>query len=133
MLEKVTAGRNRCRGPHPRVYRRRQDRDGADPERDRAGYKTGAWNATFVGFAPAQNPALTTFIMLSHPDLIYGGLASAPVFSEIMRYALAPLRHRSDRWRGAALGLVDPRYAVSAPDAGGVRARRSRSTRSSSG
>ena len=42
----------------------------------------------FVGFAPAQNPALTTFVMLSHPDLIYGGLASAPVFSAIMRYAL---------------------------------------------
>jgi len=52
------------------------------------GYKPGAWNATFVGFAPAQNPDLTTFIMLSHTDLIYGGLASAPVFSEIMRYAL---------------------------------------------
>jgi cell division protein FtsI (penicillin-binding protein 3) len=52
------------------------------------GYTEGAWNATFVGFAPAQNPALTTFVMLSHPDLIYGGLASAPVFSDIMRYAL---------------------------------------------
>jgi cell division protein FtsI (penicillin-binding protein 3) len=52
------------------------------------GYQAGAWNATFVGFAPAQNPALTTFVMLSHPDLIYGGLASAPVFSAIMRYAL---------------------------------------------
>jgi len=52
------------------------------------GYQPGAWNATFVGFAPAQNPDLTTFIMLSHTDLIYGGLASAPVFSEIMRYAL---------------------------------------------
>ena len=52
------------------------------------GYTEGAWSATFVGFAPAQNPALTTFIMLSHPDLIYGGLASAPVFSAIMRYAL---------------------------------------------
>jgi len=52
------------------------------------GYQPGAWNATFVGFAPAQNPALTTFIMLSRPDLIYGGLASAPVFSEIMGYAL---------------------------------------------
>lgn len=52
------------------------------------GYEPGAWSATFVGFAPAQNPALTTYIMLSHPDLIYGGLASAPVFSEIMRYAL---------------------------------------------
>ena len=48
------------------------------PSTTRAGYKNGAWNATFVGFAPAQNPALTTFIMLSHPDLIYGGLASAP-------------------------------------------------------
>ena len=52
------------------------------------GYTQGAWSATFVGFAPAQNPALTTFVMLSHPDLIYGGLASAPVFSAIMRYAL---------------------------------------------
>jgi cell division protein FtsI/penicillin-binding protein 2 len=52
------------------------------------GYAPGAWSATFVGFAPARNPALTTFIMLSRPDLIYGGLASAPVFSAIMRYAL---------------------------------------------
>jgi cell division protein FtsI (penicillin-binding protein 3) len=52
------------------------------------GYADSAWSATFVGFAPAQNPALTTFVMLSHPDLIYGGLASAPVFSAIMRYAL---------------------------------------------
>jgi cell division protein FtsI (penicillin-binding protein 3) len=52
------------------------------------GYANAAWSATFVGFAPAQNPALTTFVMLSHPDLIYGGLASAPVFSAIMRYAL---------------------------------------------
>ncbi|MGD0983528.1 MAG: penicillin-binding protein 2 [Acidimicrobiales bacterium] len=52
------------------------------------GYQEGAWNATFVGFAPAQNPAITTLVMLSHPDLIYGGLASAPVFSAIMRYAL---------------------------------------------
>ncbi|MGO9334669.1 MAG: peptidoglycan D,D-transpeptidase FtsI family protein [Acidimicrobiales bacterium] len=52
------------------------------------GYQPGAWSATFVGFAPAGNPALTTLIMLSHTDLIYGGLASAPVFSAIMRYAL---------------------------------------------
>lgn len=52
------------------------------------GYQPGAWDATFVGFAPAQSPALTTIVMLNHTDLIYGGLASAPVFSEIMRYAL---------------------------------------------
>ncbi|MGA2803622.1 MAG: penicillin-binding protein 2 [Acidimicrobiales bacterium] len=58
------------------------------PSTTRPGYQEGAWSATFVGFAPAQNPALTTLVMLSHPDLIYGGLASAPVFSAIMRYAL---------------------------------------------
>ena len=52
------------------------------------GYEADAWNATFVGFAPAQNPALTTFVMLSRPDLYYGGLASTPVFSAIMQYAL---------------------------------------------
>jgi len=58
------------------------------PSTTRPGYQEGAWSATFVGFAPAQNHALTTLVMLSHPDLIYGGLASAPVFSAIMRYAL---------------------------------------------
>jgi len=58
------------------------------PSTTAPGYQEGAWSATFVGFAPAQNPALTTLVMLSHPDLIYGGLASAPVFSAIMRYAL---------------------------------------------
>jgi cell division protein FtsI (penicillin-binding protein 3) len=52
------------------------------------GYQPGAWNATFVGFAPAQAPRLTAIVVLNHPDVIYGGLASAPVFSAVMRYAL---------------------------------------------
>jgi len=52
------------------------------------GYEPGAWMATFVGFAPAEDPALTTIVVLNRPNLIYGGLASAPVFSQIMRYAL---------------------------------------------
>ncbi len=58
------------------------------PSTSGPGYQPGAWMATFVGFAPAQDPALTAIVVLNHPDLIYGGLASAPVFSEIMRYAL---------------------------------------------
>jgi cell division protein FtsI (penicillin-binding protein 3) len=58
------------------------------PSTTGSGYVAGAWNATFVGFAPAENSAITTLVMLNHPNLIYGGLASAPVFSEIMRYAL---------------------------------------------
>jgi cell division protein FtsI (penicillin-binding protein 3) len=52
------------------------------------GYQPGAWMATFVGFVPAQAPRLTAIVVLNHPDVIYGGQASAPVFSTIMRYAL---------------------------------------------
>ena len=36
MLEKVTEDGTAARGPHPGVYRRRQDGDGADPEHHRA-------------------------------------------------------------------------------------------------
>ena len=52
------------------------------------GYQAGDWNATFVGFVPAQAPRLTAVVVLNHPDVIYGGLAAAPVFSTVMRYAL---------------------------------------------
>jgi len=52
------------------------------------GYTPGAWMATFVGFVPAQAPQLTAIVVIRHPDDYYGGSASAPVFSTIMRYAL---------------------------------------------
>ena len=52
------------------------------------GYVPGAWNATFVGFVPAQAPQLSGIVVLNHPTPIYGGSVSAPVFAEIMRYAL---------------------------------------------
>ncbi len=52
------------------------------------GYQPGAWMATFVGFLPAQDPQLSGIVVLNRPDDYYGGSASAPVFSEIMRYAL---------------------------------------------
>jgi cell division protein FtsI (penicillin-binding protein 3) len=52
------------------------------------GYQPGAWMATFVGFLPAQDPQLSGIVVLDHPTPIYGGTVSAPVFSEIMRYAL---------------------------------------------
>ena len=52
------------------------------------GQYTNGWMATFVGFVPAQQPRLTAIVVLNRPDVIYGGSASAPVFSTIMRYAL---------------------------------------------
>jgi cell division protein FtsI (penicillin-binding protein 3) len=52
-------------------------------------YIPGAYNATFVGFAPAQNPVLTMIVVIQRPTpVIYGGDVAAPVFSEVMNYAL---------------------------------------------
>ena len=56
------------------------------------GYITGAFEATFVGFAPANHPVLSAIVVLDRPNPIYGGAVAAPVFSEIMAYAL----HRYD-------------------------------------
>jgi len=58
----------------------------------KAGYIPGAFDATFVGFAPANHPVLSAIVMLDHPTPIYGGAVAAPVFSQIMSYAL----HRYD-------------------------------------
>ncbi len=52
------------------------------------GYQPGAFMATFAGFAPAGRPALTAIVVLNRPNDIYGGAVSAPVFSNIMQYAL---------------------------------------------
>jgi len=55
-------------------------------------YITGAFMASFVGFAPAANPTLSMIVVLDRPTPIYGGTVAAPVFSQIMSYAL----HRYD-------------------------------------
>ncbi|NNN22635.1 MAG: penicillin-binding protein 2 [Acidimicrobiales bacterium] len=52
------------------------------------GYLPGKYMATFVGFAPAQNPALSAIVVLDSPDGYYGGSEAGPVFSQIMQYAL---------------------------------------------
>jgi cell division protein FtsI (penicillin-binding protein 3) len=56
------------------------------------GYIPGAYWATFAGFAPEENPALSAIVVLTRPDSEYGGAAAAPIFSQIMQYAL----HRYD-------------------------------------
>ncbi len=55
-------------------------------------YVAGAYMASFVGFAPANNPTLSAIVVLDRPTPIFGGTVSAPVFSQIMSYAL----HRYD-------------------------------------
>ncbi|MGH8885365.1 MAG: peptidoglycan D,D-transpeptidase FtsI family protein [Egibacteraceae bacterium] len=62
------------------------------PSLTRRGYEPGAFIGSFVGFAPAEDPALIVAVMLDEPTPYYGGLTAAPVFSEIMRFALAKQR-----------------------------------------
>jgi cell division protein FtsI (penicillin-binding protein 3) len=62
------------------------------PSATSRGYEPGAYIGSFAGFAPADNPALVVAVMLDEPTPIYGGLTAAPVFSEIMGFALAHQR-----------------------------------------
>lgn len=61
------------------------------PNPDGLGYLPGAYDATFAGFAPAQDPAVTVVVCLSQPNVIYGGSVAAPVAAHIMSYALQHL------------------------------------------
>jgi cell division protein FtsI (penicillin-binding protein 3) len=58
------------------------------PEQGQDAYVRGAYMASFVGSAPAENPVLSTIVVLDRPTPIYGGTVAAPVFSRIMSYAL---------------------------------------------
>jgi cell division protein FtsI (penicillin-binding protein 3) len=62
------------------------------PTTGKDSYVEGAYMASFVGFAPAANPTLSMIVVLNRPTPIFGGTVAAPVFSQIMSYAL----HRYD-------------------------------------
>jgi cell division protein FtsI (penicillin-binding protein 3) len=62
------------------------------PTTGKDSYVDGAYMASFVGFAPAANPTLSMIVVLDRPTPIFGGTVAAPVFSQIMSYAL----HRYD-------------------------------------
>jgi cell division protein FtsI (penicillin-binding protein 3) len=48
------------------------------------------YTASFIGMAPADHPQLVVAVILQRPVKgHYGGVVAAPVFQEIMRYALA--------------------------------------------
>lgn len=47
------------------------------------------YQSTFVGFVPAQQPALSVYVMLDEPSGAYtGGATAAPVFSKLGAFAL---------------------------------------------
>jgi len=56
-------------------------------------YAKGKYSATFMGFAPADNPRLAAIVVVDEPHPSYfGGTVSAPVFKEVMTNALKYLQ-----------------------------------------
>jgi cell division protein FtsI (penicillin-binding protein 3) len=52
-------------------------------------YDSGDYNASFAGFAPAGDPKLAAIVVVDSPQSsIYGADAAAPVFQQIMQFAL---------------------------------------------
>jgi cell division protein FtsI (penicillin-binding protein 3) len=61
------------------------------PNEGARGY-SGEYIATFVGFAPVEDPQLVVAVMVDEPRPYYGGIVAAPVFSEVMQSALTARR-----------------------------------------
>jgi cell division protein FtsI (penicillin-binding protein 3) len=47
--------------------------------------------ASFVGFLPASNPRVVIAVSIDEPRTVYGGVAAAPVFSEVARHVIQRL------------------------------------------
>jgi cell division protein FtsI (penicillin-binding protein 3) len=56
------------------------------------GYYTDKYMASFIGFVPAARPRLVVAAVLDEPDTVFGGIAAAPLFRDVARFALARLR-----------------------------------------
>lgn len=57
------------------------------PRSDGRGY-SGEYVASFVGFAPVDEPRLVVAVMVDEPYPIWGGVVAAPVFREVMQFSL---------------------------------------------
>jgi cell division protein FtsI (penicillin-binding protein 3) len=61
------------------------------PLEDALGYSE-EYVASFIGFAPARDPAIVVAAIIDEPDTVYGAVAAAPLFREVTEFALAHLR-----------------------------------------
>lgn len=53
--------------------------------------------ATFVGFAPVDDPEIVVAVMVDEPTPIFGGVVAAPLFREVMQTALVSRNVAPDR------------------------------------
>ncbi|HEX6475706.1 MAG TPA: penicillin-binding protein 2 [Acidimicrobiales bacterium] len=84
------------------------------------GYQPGAYMATFVGFVPAQQPALTAIVVLDQPTPIFGGTVAAPVFAQIAQYELRRLGIPPTTPAAPAAAPASPQPVTPAPSPAGA-------------
>jgi len=87
---------------------------GTSAKPEPGGYSKSRYTASFVGFLPSRQPALTVLILIDEPDsrrMYYGGEVAAPVFQRIAERAMTYL--------GIGPSIdPGPRILVAAADAG---------------
>jgi cell division protein FtsI (penicillin-binding protein 3) len=59
-----------------------------DPKTGRYGHK---YVASFIGFLPASDPQVVIAAVIDEPTTVYGGIAAAPLFQQVARYAIQRL------------------------------------------
>ena len=55
------------------------------------GYYSDRYVASFIGFLPAGRPQVIVAAILDEPATVYGGIAAAPLFQQVARYAIQKL------------------------------------------
>lgn len=77
------------------------------------GYSTGKVMASFIGFAPADNPRILTLVILDEPNvpITYGGVIAAPIVGNIFRDALRYLGVKP-KYEPAALEKINGAEAI---------------------
>ncbi|TDC69095.1 peptidoglycan glycosyltransferase [Actinomadura sp. GC306] len=91
MLEGVTTDEGTAPKAQIKGYRVAGKTGTAEVVNPRCGcYKGGGYTASFAGFAPADDPQLVVQVVLQNPKRgsHYGGDAAAPVFKDVMSFAL---------------------------------------------
>ena len=93
MLEAVTS--NEGTAPAARIagYRVAGKTGTANRYNGHGGYSGAGYTATFVGMVPADNPQLVCEVVLDRPlHNHYGGAVAAPIFHDVMSFALRTLK-----------------------------------------
>lgn len=116
MLEAVTSEDGTARNASIPGYRVAGKTGTADRYDERLGRYSGV-TSSFIGYAPADDPELVVGVIIDRPSTgFWGGTVAAPVFTDVMTYALADLQIPPTGTTAPELVLsVEPEEALSNP------------------